>query len=143
MKCTVIIDKSGQEEIIIRCKKRTPTVDKIERLIGNDDERLIGFKDGEANVIDINDVYCFIVQNNKVFAVLENEMLLLKQRLYIIEERSGPEFIKINQSCLANIDKIRKFDMTVAGALKVVFKNGYVDYVSRRNLKAIKERLGL
>lgn len=142
MKCTVVIGETEQEEVVIHCRKRTELVEKIERLVQSDD-LLVGFKDGEAIVLNTGDVFCFIVENNKVMAVLENERLALKQRLYIIEERLGHEFIKINQSCIANIAKIKKFDMTVAGSLKVVFKNGYVDYVSRRNLKTIKERLGL
>ena len=41
------------------------------------------------------------------------------------------------------IKKIKKFDTSVSGMLTVTFKNGYRDYVSRRNLKSVKERLGV
>lgn len=143
MKCTVITGESEREEVVIYCRRRTPLVERIERLADSDDDRLLGFKNGEVTVLNTGDVYCFVVENNKVQAVLENEKFTLKQRLYIIEECLGPEFIKINQSCVANLEKILKFDTTVAGSLKVIFKNGYVDYVSRRNIKSIKERLGL
>lgn len=143
MKCTVITGESEREEVVIYCRRRTPLVERIERLADSDDDRLLGFKNGEVTVLNTSDVYCFVVENNKVQAVLENEKFTLKQRLYIIEECLGPEFIKINQSCVANLEKILKFDTTVAGSLKVIFKNGYVDYVSRRNIKSIKERLGL
>jgi len=143
MKCTVITGESEREEVVIYCRRRTPLVERIERLADSDDDRLLGFKNGEVTVLNTGDVYCFVVENNKVQAVLENEKFTLKQRLYTIEECLGPEFIKINQSCVANLEKILKFDTTVAGSLKVIFKNGYVDYVSRRNIKSIKERLGL
>ena len=33
--------------------------------------------------------------------------------------------------------------VTLGGSLTVVLKNGYRDYVSRRQLKAVKERMGL
>ena len=52
-------------------------------------------------------------------------------------------FIKLNQSCIANKNKIKKFESTIGGALKVIFKNGYIDYISRRELKNVKERMGL
>ena len=55
----------------------------------------------------------------------------------------GSDFVKLNQSCIVNIKKIECFDASLGGALKVTLKNGYRDYVSRRQLKAVKERLGL
>ena len=52
-------------------------------------------------------------------------------------------FVKINQSCIVNVNKIERFDTSVSGTLKVSLKNGYTDYVSRRQLKPIKERIGI
>ena len=60
-----------------------------------------------------------------------------------LEEMLDDSFVKINQSCIANIKKIDRFKATVGGSLTVIFKNGHIDYVSRRNLKNVKERLGL
>ena len=68
----------------------------------------------------------------------------IKYRLYQLEEMEiNKSFIKINQSCYANIKRIKKFDSTISGALKVIFNNGYVDYIARRELKNFKERMGL
>ena len=64
-------------------------------------------------------------------------------RLYSIEEKLSEDFIKINQSTVINIKKIQRFDVSVTGTLKVIMKNGYTDYVSRRRIKNVKERLGL
>lgn len=85
----------------------------------------------------------FFTEDNKVFALTENEKYRLKSRLYQLEENLNDNFVKINQSCIANIKSIDKFKATVGGSLTVIFKNGYVDFVSRRNLKNVKERLGL
>ena len=102
----------------------------------------IGYKENEAMMLDINDINCFITENNKVFAMTD-EKLLIKERLYKVEEKLDDNFIKINQSCLANIKKIVKVQATFSGSLSVVFRNGYTDYISRRNLKNVKERLGV
>ena len=80
---------------------------------------------------------------NKVCAVLKDETYQLKERLYTLEEKLPQVFVKINQSCIANIEKIGRFDASISGTLKLTFKNGWTDYVSRRQLKSIKERLGI
>ena len=71
------------------------------------------------------------------------EKFEIKTRLYVIEEKLPENFIKINQSCIANINQIERFDASISGTLKIRFKNGYTDYVSRRQLKNVKERIGI
>ncbi|MBR5232863.1 MAG: LytTR family transcriptional regulator DNA-binding domain-containing protein [Clostridia bacterium] len=142
MKITIITDKTKDEEIIIRVHKRTELIEKIEKLVNETSDGFIGYKENEAMMLDINDVNCFITENNRVFAMTD-EKLIIKERLYRIEEKVGDNFIKINQSCIANISKIVKVQATFSGSLSVVFRNGYTDYISRRNLKKVKERLGV
>ncbi len=143
MKCRVIIDRDREEEIIIYAHERDETVEAVEKLAADKSETLIGFSGKTATVIDFGEVYCFNVEDNKVYALTEKEKLQLKIRLYQVEEKADERFIKINQSCIANIRMIKRFDCSISGTLRVTFKNGYTDYVSRRQLKAVKERLGL
>ena len=142
MKITIITDKTKDEEIIIRVHEKTELIEKIEKLVNETSDGFIGYKENEAMMLDINDINCFITENNKVFAMTD-EKLLIKERLYKVEEKLSENFIKINQSCLANIKKIVKVQATFSGSLSVVFRNGYTDYISRRNLKNVKERLGV
>ena len=142
MKITIITDKTKDEEIIIRVHEKTELIEKIEKLANETSDGFIGYKENEAMMLDINDINCFITENNKVFAMTD-EKLLIKERLYKVEEKLDDNFIKINQSCLANIKKIVKVQATFSGSLSVVFRNGYTDYISRRNLKNVKERLGV
>jgi DNA-binding LytR/AlgR family response regulator len=87
-------------------------------------------------------IYSITVEDKKIFAYLDKEKLQIKKRLYEIEEILGKGFVKINQSCLVNISKIERFDASFAGAMMVTLKNGYKDYVSRRQLRIVKERIG-
>ena len=143
MKFKLFIDKEREEEVIVYAHEKSRLVSEIEILIEDSASELIGFNRGEATRLSAGDVYCFMVEDGKLFADTENERFLVKSRLYKVEEKLPQNFVKINQSCIANIKKIKKFDVTVSGTLKVVFKNGYTDYVSRRNIKNVKERLGL
>jgi len=143
MKFRFLIDKNREEEVIVYAHKKTKLVESIENIVKENNFELIGYADREAVKLDLADVYCFTVENNKIYAVCENEKYLLKSRLYQVEENLSENFIKINQSCIANVKKIRKFDASFSGTLTVIFKNGYKDFVSRRNVKNVKERLGL
>lgn len=143
MKYSLKIDKSRDEEILIFIHERTELVDEIEKLILSRAVELIGYKDREAFKISPADVCCFSVEDNKIFALTQTEKLQIKQRLYQLEGMLDESFVKINKSCIANIKKIERFDASFSGTLSVTFKNGYKDYVSRRNLKTVKERLGV
>lgn len=143
MKCTVILDKTREEEIIIYAHQRTPLIDEIERVSKNDKTQLVGYLRGEIVKLNMQEVYCFTIDDGKLYAVCENEKYFIKLKLYIVEQMLDNSFIKINQSSIANISKIKKFDASISGTLKVIFKNGYSDYVSRRNIKNVKERIGL
>ena len=143
MKITVIIDEKREEEIVIYAHNKNPLIDKIQQLAEENTTTLTGFWQDEIVKLDTKDVYCFVVDDGKVYAVCEDKKYRLKARLYNIEETLDKDFIKINQSSIVNVNKINKFDVSISGTLKVILKNGYTDYVSRRNVKLVKERLGL
>lgn len=143
MKCYTYIEDTEEEKVLIYANKRTKVIDEIEALVLESQVDITGTYNDEIIKIDINEVSCFISENNKVFALIHDKRYQIKQRLYQIEEMNLNAFIKINQSCLANKKKIKKFETTIGGSLKVVFKNGYIDYISRRELKNVKQRMGL
>ena len=88
-------------------------------------------------------ISCFVSGGDKVFAIAGEHRYLVKKRLYQLEEQLGKDYIKINQSCLANVGQISRFSASIGGSLEVVFRDGYKDYVSRRELKKVKERMGI
>lgn len=143
MKFELIIDKACDEKVTVFAREKTAVIEKIEELVREHSFELIGYSAKEAVRLDICDVYCFIAENNRVYAITENEKLLLKCRLYQIGERLGSDWVRLNQSCIANIGRIKRFDASLSATLKVIFKNGYTDFVSRRQMKNVKERFGL
>lgn len=142
MKCKVFIDKNHEEEVVIYSHQRNSLVDQIESLVNAQEVELIGYKEQEAVRLDLPDVFCFICENNKVYAITEKEKYKIKLRLYQLEEKLPHNFVKLNQSCIGNISNIQRFKASFGGSLSVEFKNGYVDCVSRRQIKIVKERFG-
>lgn len=143
MKFRLIIDKNRDEEVMVYAHAKTSLTEAIELLVSESNFELIGYTDKEAVRLNSNEICRFAVENNKVFAETLKEKYKLKLRLWQLEENLPSGFVKINQSCLANISMIERFDASVSGSLLVKFKNGATDYVSRRQLKTVKERLGL
>ena len=143
MKCTLNICPEREEEILIFAHKRTLLTDTISALAQEDDFELTGFYNGSTKKLELTDIFCFVSEENRIFAITENEKWQIKTRLYKIEESLPATFVRLNQSCIANIRQIDRFETTFGGALSVVFKNGYTDYISRRQLKTVKERLGI
>ena len=143
MKYKLIIDETKEEEIIIIAHKKKAIFDEIEKIISNENDNLIGYLNEEIVMLSYNEVACFLSENNKVYALVDNNKYLIKKRLYQIEETLDNNFIKINQSCIANIKHIKKFQTSFNGLLEVVFKNNYKDYVSRREMRKVKERIGI
>lgn len=141
MKITVNINDE-REEIVIYAKERYPFIDELEeRLSGERD--LFGTRGEESVRLHPTDIEVFTVKDGRVCAITADGEYTLRDRLYMLEERLGSEFIKINQSTLANVRKISRFKASVGGALCIVFSSGYSDYVSRRQLKAVKSALGV
>ena len=144
MKYTTIIDPSGDEEIIIHTRERTREIEALEAYIGQMGKQFLGYgEDGEIIPLCPDEICCFTVEEGKVYALTHNGRLTIRLPLYALEELLGEGFVRINQSCLGNIREITRFDASIGGSLMVTFRCGHRDYVSRRQLKIVKERMGI
>ncbi len=143
MNFQLIIDKENEEVITARVKKVNELTEKIETLVKEyvGENKIVAFSEDETVILEIKNIECVTVIDNKVWAITENGKYLIKNRLYEVEKLLPSSFIKINKSSVANISKIKKFISTYSGSVNVEFKSGYTDYVSRRCLPQVKRRL--
>jgi len=142
MKYRIEIHPSQEEDLLIFGKAPSPVLQRIEEILQNEEPVLLGFRGEETVQIPIESVYGFYSEDNKTYVLTEKEKFRIRERLYRVEESFGERFLRINQSCLVNPAKIARFHGSVGGSLLVILKNGYQDYVSRRQLKTVKERIG-
>ncbi|MBQ3012206.1 MAG: LytTR family transcriptional regulator [Clostridia bacterium] len=142
MKYKIYIDREREEEILIYAHEKNALVNRIEELILEQQRDILAFGDGEVVKLCEDEIFCFVVEEGRVFALTDSDKLQLKMRLYQLEEQFSERFVKINQSCLVNVDKIARFDASIGGSLMVTLKNGYKDYISRRQMRAVKDRIG-
>ncbi len=143
MQCEIVIDPNGEERVVVHAHEESELTRAILRLVEGHTTHLVGYREGSIVPLTPAQIVCVVVEGDRVYAQCEGEKLQMKQRLYVLEELLGDGFVKINQSCLANMSRVERFEASVSGTLKVRFKNGYTDYVSRRQMKRVKERFGI
>ena len=137
------INEKEEERVEIFAHKRSKLVEQIENLCENDEFQLYGYFEDEKHILDINDIQRIFIENDKLIASVGNVHYKIKSRLYLIEEKLGNNFIKINQSCLVNKHYIKCFKSSWKGSFLVELKNGEKDFISRRQTKIVLERMGL
>lgn len=142
----LFIDKNCQEEVIANVHERTPLIDEIERLVIQDNisDQLPGYIDDEITMLGISDIECFVVENEKTYAICKNgQRYLIRRRLYELEGCLPGSFERISKSAIANWKKISKLKVQLSGAVDAVFQSGYVECISRRCFAELKRRYGL
>ena len=144
MKYSVIIDRERDEEVVIYAKERSELVERIEAILTEEmSDIIVGTSGNDTAMLRINDIICFTVTDGVTYAVTVKGRYKIKMRLYQAEESFGTEVLKINQSCLVRKSAIERFSASIGGSLTVHLKGGFKDYVSRRQMKNVKERMGL
>lgn len=143
MKYRIEVRAGQEEDILIYAKEQTPLLAEIEKMLAEPATTLIGYIGEQIFPLGLDEIDCFCIEDGRVYALAEQRKLMLKERLYQLEAKAGNAFVRINQSCLVRISRIESFSPSIGGALMVKLENGYQDYVSRRQLKTLKERIGL
>lgn len=140
------IDPEHEEEITATVHRRTPLIDEIEKLVLQETipDQIPGYYEDEITMLEISQVEYFYVEADKTYAsYISGQRYLIKKRLYELEQVLPADFERINKSAIANWKRISKFKVQLSGAVNVVFKNGYTDYISRRCFAELKRRHGL
>ena len=64
-----------------------------------------------------------------------------KQSLQSIEEMLSLSFLRVSRFEIINLKKVRKYDFTLVGTLRIEFNNGMETWASRRYIPLIRQRL--
>lgn len=140
------IDPKYQELELHICKDQLD--DEVTRIAGElhalFDESLKAVDErGNQLLLPLVNVYSFFAEGQRVFALDEKQKYVISKKLYELEEQYEENFVRISKSELVNVKKIKSLDLSLTGTIKVIMRNGYETYSSRRNVAKIRERLAL
>lgn len=146
MQIEIKIDNSCKEpKIIVVTNKITDEINKLVKKLAEDTPQLLAGVQGDVlKILDQHDISRIYATNGKVYAETEDGEYLLRLRLYELEERLDKNnFVRISNSEIINLKKVKAFDLSYTGTICVSFLNGTVAYVSRQYVKKIKQVLGI
>lgn len=146
MKVEIQIDSSYTEpRILIMTDSMSEEVQRLVRKLSEDSPQIIsGIKDDKLEVLEEDTLIRMYASAGKVFAVTNSGEYVIRLRLYELEERLDKnKFVRISNSEIINLKKVKNFDLSFTGTICVKLSNGTVTYVSRRYVARIKQILGV
>lgn len=140
-----IDDSCSEPKVIILTDSVTEEINELVQKLSDNNSRIIsGSRDGRIEILEQKDLIKIYAGNGRVFAVTDHGEYVLRLRLYEAEERLNPaQFVRISNSEIINLKKVKNFDLSFAGTICVELMNGTTAYVSRRYVPKIKKILGL
>lgn len=147
MKLRMIIDERFSELQVHVCSAvRNEETDKCFELLKSVlEEDIVAFDEDDERVpVRVSDVIRIYAANKQVYLSVADKTYRLRERLYELEEiLPANRFVRISNSELVNIKKIKKLDTSLAGTIHMYLAGNIDTYVSRRNVSKIKKALGI
>lgn len=140
-----IDERIERPRVIIEAPKMTAEIEEIIQRIQNvRPEALAGFREDAAEILDPDEIIRIATDGGRLYAYTVQGRFLLKMRLYEVKNRLDPEvFVPVSQSEIINLRRVRRFDLSRTGVIRIYFTDGDSTYVSRRYMAAIRRLLGL
>lgn len=133
-----------QVEVVIRAAERDAVIDGlIERITGEAPKLLtVTSTGGELLRIAADDIISAAVFNKLTLILTEDDSYTVRQPLQNLEQDlRGGRFVRVSRHELINLDKVRKFDFTLDGTLRLELVGGMETWASRRNIPQIRKLL--
>ena len=146
MKIEINLDgQCPERKVIIVTDAVDEEITDLMRRINREQPQVIaGFAGDRVVLLEQDTILRIYASGGKVLAVTKEEEFSLRLRLYELEERLDKScFVRISHSEILNLKQVKNFDLSYAGTIRVVMKNGDTAFVSRRYMKKIKQALGL
>ena len=136
-------DVAGIEVIVCSPEKDAQVEELIELLSSKGTDTLAGTDSGGAICnINISDIISVSAYGKKVQIVTGDERYTVRQPLQTVESKlETRRFVRISRYEIINLDKVKKYDFTLSGTLRLELAGGMETWASRRNIPMIRKKL--
>lgn len=146
MQVEIKIDETAKEtKVIIVTNTMDGEVQALmKRITEEKPQVLAGFSGDSVALLEQSNIIRIYALDGKVYAVTAQGEYVLRLRLYELEDRLDKgKFVRISNSEIINLRKVKGFDLSFSGTISVSFVDGTSTFVSRRYVRKIKTVLGL
>lgn len=143
----VVLDSNYPDpHVTIRTKEKTRQVESIieaiENISAGDFPAIPGFSGDNVTMLSQRDIVRVYTEGRRVMIQTDNESYTANRTLTGIGDMLNPgRFVRISQSEIVNLYKVKCFDINRAGTIGIEFDNGVKSWAARSKVKAIKDLL--
>ena len=142
----VLDDNFPDPKITIYTRTRNSKVESIinaiEQVTENEYPLIPAYYEDKLELISQRDIIRIYTHGRKLNVEVGDKVYTVNKSLSIIEAvLSSERFIRISQSEIVNLYKVKHFEFSKAGTVGIEFENGEKSWASRSRVKAIKEML--
>ena len=142
----VINEKYIDPKVTIETKSNTRQVENIiyaiENASENDFPQIIVSDNDKMIFISQRDIIRIYTEGRRIFLQTEDALFTVKRTLAGLEEDLNPDrFVRISQSEIINLYKVKCFDIGVSGTIGIEFDCGIKSWASRSRMKQVRSML--
>ena len=131
-------------DVTIRSDEQDDQVKHLIGLISSSDADLLRITDinNVTNLIPMHEIIRLCVSRKQVDIITENGVYSTMRSLQSFECLLDPEkFIRISRQEIVNLSKVRYFDFSLGGLLRLTFEDDTETWASRRCIPVIRKRV--
>lgn len=144
MKINIEIDDQYDEtSITIQTNEWTEELEEIVKILRRKNrKRIFGIEDEQTILLDPKKIDFVYAERRKVFACMGKRQVEIRMKLYEVEELLAPhQFMRFSKSVIGNLNRIERFELAFNGNLCVFFQSGNKEYITRKYVTAVKNKL--
>ena len=141
------VDPEGPEEVIIRCKRLTPDILKLQELLEtgtaeSNVRKLSLFLGDEEHLVDLRKILFFESTDGSVAAHTDKRIYYTDMKLYELESILPNNFMRISKVCILNLEAVGWLKREITGPCRAGFATSPKQvFISRMYYKPFREKL--
>lgn len=144
MKINCHVDPNLKEEHgELWLRKITPEINDFLQKLAQSDDAIWCHYQSQIIPVKYQDIYALEVANRDISVFTEKQQLSYNDRLSNLKTNLPSYFIEASRSAVFNYQHIDHLEILDNGLIDVVLTNNHRVQISRRNIKNLKERLGI
>lgn len=129
-------------EIIIKCPEKNKHIEELIAAINTHFTNLMGKKDGENFVINLENIYYFEAVENRVYAYEAESVYEVPYKIQeLVDSFGSTSFLQSSRTMILNISKISKIKSLVNGRIMAQLDNGEKTIITRVYAQNLKKRI--
>lgn len=132
----------GDDELILRYQDLTEEVEQALKFMSRPQQKLIGTKDGQKTVIDLQNILYAESVDGRSFVYTDSDVFGVEYTLTQLEQiLSDVNFFRCSKSMIINIDKVKHLKSLASNRIDATMCSGEHIIISRTYASAFRKRL--